>query len=117
MQQTRRMRLNIVGTSNVSSVKGANRLQTFVIAAAFVNSEKAYTCILEGLREAIWSSEGLYELPSVFVIDNETALRYTIDAVFLKAITFSATGICGMPWRRSWQLEQLNQQNTSSVVV
>lgn len=75
MQQTRRMRLNIVGTSNVSSVKGTKRLQTFVIAVAFVNSEKAYTCILEGLRKAIWSSEGLYELPSVSVTDNETALR------------------------------------------
>lgn len=82
MQQTRRMRLNIVGTSNVSSVKSTNRLQTFVIAVAFVNSEKAYNCILKGLIEAIWSSEGLYELPSVFVTDNKTALRHTIDAVF-----------------------------------
>jgi hypothetical protein len=58
--------VNIVGTSNVSSIKvGNNCLQTFAIAAAFVNSEteEAYTWILEELREAVWPADESFTLP------------------------------------------------------
>ena len=76
--------INIVGISNVSSVRGTNRLQTFAVAAAFVNAETeaAYTWVLEELRNAIWPEEKDYELPNVFVTDNERALRNAIDNVF-----------------------------------
>lgn len=75
--------VNIVGTSNVTSGK-YNSLQTFPIAAAFVNSEKEekYKWILEELRDAIWPVEGDHRLPSVFVTDNELALRNAIESVF-----------------------------------
>ncbi|GAA5806677.1 hypothetical protein MFLAVUS_000025 [Mucor flavus] len=40
--------VNIVGTSNASSVKSVNRLQTFAIVAAFVNNEteQTYTVLM-----------------------------------------------------------------------
>ncbi|KAG2191762.1 hypothetical protein INT47_010578 [Mucor saturninus] len=76
--------VNIVGTSNASSVKGGNRLQTFAIAAAFVNSETegTYQWILEELREAVWPTETSFKLPSVIVTDNEQALCNAIETVF-----------------------------------
>ncbi|KAG2195514.1 hypothetical protein INT47_002710, partial [Mucor saturninus] len=76
--------VNIVGTSNASSVKGGNRLQTFAVAAAFVNSETegTYQWILEELREAVWPTETSFKLPSVIVTDNEQALRNAIETVF-----------------------------------
>lgn len=76
--------VNIVGTSNASSVKGGNRLQTFAIAGAFVNNEteQTYTWILEELREAVWPVETNFRLPSVIITDNEQALRNAIDHVF-----------------------------------
>lgn len=77
--------VNIVGTSNVSSTRsGNNRLQTFAVAAAFINSETedAYTWILKELRDAIWPAEEKFRLPSVIVTDNERALRNAIDTVF-----------------------------------
>ncbi|KAG2193120.1 hypothetical protein INT47_003111 [Mucor saturninus] len=76
--------VNIVGTSNASSVKGGNHLQTFAIAAAFVNSETegTYQWILEELREAVWPTETSFKLPSVIVTDNEHALRNAIETVF-----------------------------------
>lgn len=76
--------VNIVGTSNASSVKGGNRLQTFAIAAAFVNNEteQTYNWILEELREAVWPIEANYKLPSIIVTDNEQALRNAIETVF-----------------------------------
>lgn len=63
--------VNIVGTSNATSDKGCDRLQTFAIAAAFVNSEteESYYWIMKELREAVWR-DGQH-LPSVFVTDNE----------------------------------------------
>ena len=76
--------VNIVGTSNSSSIKGSNRLQTFAIAAAFVNNEteNTYQWILEELRDAVWPTETRYKLPSVIVTDNEQALRNAIENVF-----------------------------------
>lgn len=76
--------VNIVGTSNVSSSKVSNRLQTFAIAAAFINSETedSYTWIMEELRDAIWPIETGHQPPSVIVTDNEQALRNAIEAVF-----------------------------------
>ncbi|KAG2192493.1 hypothetical protein INT47_009692 [Mucor saturninus] len=51
---------------HASSAKGTNRLQTFAVAAAFVNAETeaAYTWVLEELRNAIWPEEKNYELPN-----------------------------------------------------
>lgn len=76
--------VNIVGTSNVSSQNGSNQLQTFSIAAAFVNNEKeeTYTWILTELRDAIWPSSTKLTMPSVIVTDNEQALRNAIESVF-----------------------------------
>lgn len=77
--------VNIVGTSNTSSIRKENKLQTFAVAAAFVNSEteEIYTWILEELRDAVWSSHlPKTTLPSVFVTDNEQALRNAIESVF-----------------------------------
>lgn len=77
--------VNIVGTSNVSSVKkGNNHLQTFNVAAAFVNSEKeeVYQWVLEELRDAVWPAECNYKLPSVIVTDGETALINATETVF-----------------------------------
>lgn len=76
--------VNIVGTSNTTSEKSSERLQTFAIAAAFVNSEteESYTWILQELREAVWPLNTNYTLPSVFVTDNEQALRNAISTVF-----------------------------------
>lgn len=76
--------VNIVGTSNVSSSGSRDKLQTFAVAAAFVNSEteESYTWILEELREAVWPSGSTYGLPNVFVTDNEKALRNAIEFVF-----------------------------------
>jgi len=73
--------VNIVGTSNVTSVR-SNTLQTFSVAAAFVNSEteESYTWILRELREAVWNDG--HGLPNVFVTDNEKALRNAIDTIF-----------------------------------
>lgn len=75
---------NIVGTSNVTSEKMSGALQTFPIAAAFVNSEKEqkYQWILEELREAFWPEEENFRLPSVFVTNNEQALINAIETVF-----------------------------------
>lgn len=75
--------VNIVGTSN-TSIKGGNILQTFSVAAAFVNNEteQTYNWIMEELREAVWPADANYTLPSVMVTDNETALRNAIDNVF-----------------------------------
>lgn len=77
--------INIVGTSNISTVKrGANHLQTFAIAAAFVDSEteESYTWVLQELREAVWPPEESFQLPSVIMTDNERALRNAIATVF-----------------------------------
>lgn len=76
--------INIVGTSNVSSIKNSNCFQTFAIAAAFVNSETeaGYTWVLGELREAIWPSGWKHRLPSIFVTDNERALRNAIQIIF-----------------------------------
>ncbi|KAG2191822.1 hypothetical protein INT47_006653 [Mucor saturninus] len=76
--------VNIVGTCNASSVKGGNRLQTFAVAAAFVNSETegTYQWILKELREAVWPTETSFKLPSVIVTDNEQAIRNAIETVF-----------------------------------
>lgn len=48
--------VKIVGTGNTSSIKGTNRLQIFVIAAAFVSyeTEQSYTWIMEELRGDVW---------------------------------------------------------------
>jgi hypothetical protein len=75
--------VNIVGTSNVSSTKRNDKLQTFAIAAAFVNSETedSYTWIMEELKNAIWYDEN-HQLPNVFVTDNEQALRNAIENIF-----------------------------------
>lgn len=76
--------VNIVGTSNTSSVKGGNRLQTFAVAAAFISSETeaVYTWIMEELRQAVWPKDSTFTLPSVFVTDNEQALKNAIESVF-----------------------------------
>lgn len=76
--------VNIVGTSGASSIRATNRLQTFAIAAAFVNgeTEEVYTWILSETRDAIWPEGSNYTLPSVMVTDNKTALRNAIDVVF-----------------------------------
>lgn len=76
--------VNIVGTSNTTSDKSSNKLQTFAIAAAFIKSEteEMYTWILEELREAVWPVEITCTLPSVIVTDNERALRNAIASVF-----------------------------------
>lgn len=76
--------VNIVGTSNVAAQHNADRLQTFAIAGAFVNSETeaTYTWIMEELQEAVWPTNENYALPSVFVTDNEQALRNAIESVF-----------------------------------
>lgn len=74
--------INIVGTSNASSVRVDNKLETFPIAAAFVNSEteEAYTWVLKELKNAVWNGDD--ENPSVFVTDNEQALRNAIESIF-----------------------------------
>lgn len=76
--------VNVVGTSNATSEKSSERLQTFAVAAGFVNNEKeeTYTWILEELRDAVWPKETNYKLPSVIVTDNEQALRNAIESVF-----------------------------------
>lgn len=76
--------VNIVGTSNVMSDKVDGSLQTFAVAAAFISSEKEekYQWIMEELREAVWPKEKNFRLPSVFVTDNEKALRNAIECVF-----------------------------------
>ncbi|KAG2199586.1 hypothetical protein INT47_012186, partial [Mucor saturninus] len=76
--------VNIVGTSNASSIKGGNRLQTFAVAAAFVSNEteQTYNWILQELREAVWPIETNFNLPSVIVTDNEQALKNAIKLVF-----------------------------------
>ncbi|KAG2232112.1 hypothetical protein INT48_006789, partial [Thamnidium elegans] len=73
--------INIVGTGNVSSIRVDNRLETFPIAAAFVSSkiEDDYTWVLKELRSAVWDDS---ELPSVFVTDNEQALKNAIESIF-----------------------------------
>ena len=84
--------VNIVGTSNVSSSKGAHRLQTFAIAAAFIISETeaTYTWIMEELRNAVWFDDE-YKLPSVFVTDNEQALINAVEFVFPESQHFLCT--------------------------
>lgn len=76
--------VNIVGTSNSSSINQSNKLQTFAIAAAFVSSEteETYTWVMEALRESVWPTGFGYKVPAVFITDNERALRNTIDIVF-----------------------------------
>ena len=76
--------VNIVGTSNVSSIKGGDALQTFAVAAAFINSEVEanYTWIMHELKQAVWPTDENFVLPSVFVTYNEKALRNAIESVF-----------------------------------
>lgn len=87
--------VNIVGTTNVSSSKGAHRPQTFAIAAAFIISETeaTYTCIMQELRNAVWFDDK-WKLPTVFLTDNKQTLINVIETVSLKVNIFFVRGIC-----------------------
>lgn len=78
--------VNIAGTSNLKAkndpkktkTNGEGTLQTFEIAGAWISNEKqeTYEQVMQILKDIIWREE--YEtatpLPSVFIIDSETAL-------------------------------------------
>ena len=76
--------VNIVGTSNVTAPKSGGILRTFTVAGAFINAEteEVYTWIMEELKSAVWPDGCCASQPSVFVTDNEQALRNAIDTTF-----------------------------------
>lgn len=85
--------LNFVVASTVSSREKPHQLATIPVAAAWMDRETAdnYSWVLQQLRDIVWSPKNTefgmeYELPSVFVTDNDASLRKGISTVFPESV-------------------------------
>lgn len=81
--------LNIVIAGTVLAKEERNQLVTVPVAGCWMDHEKEanYNWALSQFREIVWPSGSSWELPHVFVTDNDKALRNAIKVIFPESST------------------------------
>jgi hypothetical protein len=98
--------LNFVLAGTVCGKEKRNQLTTVPIAGCWMSKEKEedYTWALEQFRELVWGAQEDCELPSVFVTDNDRALRNSLSVVFPE----SSTLLCYIHVKRNFEKKFLS---------
>lgn len=80
--------VNFVIAGTVCGKEKRHQLTTIPIAGSWISREKEedYRWTLQQLRNIVWNSD-MYELPSVFVTDNDRALRNGLTTIFPESKT------------------------------